>query len=114
MQRIAAAVAGLYGLIALVGGTIGYVKAGSLASLIAGGGSGLLLIAGAIVARRRPAVGLGVASVVSLVLVARFAKAAMDSGLGALALTMIGGGLLVVLLSALALFGRDRPAVPAG
>ena len=43
-MMMATAVVGLYGLFSLVGGAIGYVKAGSRASLAAGSASGLLLL----------------------------------------------------------------------
>ena len=44
VQIIAAGLTALYGLISLIGGYIGYAKAGSTASLIAGGVSGILLL----------------------------------------------------------------------
>ena len=109
LHSIAIAAAVGYGVISLAGGLIGYLKAGSRASLIAGGLSGLLLIASALVALNRPLLGLTLASLISLALVARFAKAgAAKSGSSPkrktpLAPVMIGGGLVVVLASILAL-----------
>ena len=43
-MNLAAAVAGIYGLVSLVGGIIGYVKAKSLASVVAGSVSGVILL----------------------------------------------------------------------
>ena len=44
-MSVATIVAGLYGVFSLVGGVIGYLKAKSLASLVAGSVSGALLLA---------------------------------------------------------------------
>lgn len=111
VQKGAIALSASYGLVALIGGLIGYVKAGSPASLIAGGISGLILIASALVARQKPTAGLVVASLVSLALVGRFTKVALDGqALGVVAAVMIGGGLAVVVASALALFSRAPAA----
>jgi uncharacterized membrane protein (UPF0136 family) len=104
LHIIALAMAAGYGVISLVGGLIGYFKAGSRASLIAGGLSGLLLLAGALLAINRPLLGLTLASLVSLALVARFAKSGgSQKRRSPLAPVMIGGGLAVVLASILAL-----------
>ena len=43
-MNITVIVVGLFGLFSLAGGLIGYFKAGSMASLIAGGVSGLILL----------------------------------------------------------------------
>jgi uncharacterized membrane protein (UPF0136 family) len=107
LHRIAVALTAAYGLIALVGGLIGYLKAGSIASLIAGGGSGLLLLVCAALARQKPPVGLIGAMVVSFLLVARFLNSAI--GQGALALVpavMIVGGAAVLVAAGLALKER--------
>jgi uncharacterized membrane protein (UPF0136 family) len=109
IQKTALGLAGLYGLISLTGGIIGYVKAGSLASLIAGGGAGILLLVGVVMAQRKPFAGLLVAFVVSLVLVGRFAKTALDrQALGALSAVMIGLGVAVLVATGLALLRRER------
>jgi uncharacterized membrane protein (UPF0136 family) len=101
---LAVVLTGVYGLVALIGGTIGYLKAGSLASLIAGGGSGVLLIVCALVARQKPKPGLIAAIVVSVLLVGRFVSASAAAGAVApVALTMILGGVAVIVSSALAL-----------
>jgi uncharacterized membrane protein (UPF0136 family) len=107
LQKTAIGLTGAYGLIALIGGLIGYLKAGSMASLIAGGGSGVILIASAIIARQKLKGALITALVVSLILVARFTKVSLDQGaLAPVAAVMIAGGLAVVVSTALAL--RER------
>ena len=104
LHTIALAAAAGYGVISLVGGLIGFFKAGSRASLIAGGVSGLLLIGSALLAMSRPLLGLTLASLVSLALVARFARSgASQKRRSPLAPVMIGGGLVVVVTSILAL-----------
>ena len=104
LQKAAVGLTAAYGLISLTGGLIGYVKAGSLASLIAGGGSGLILLISAFIARQKPKGGLTTALVISLILVGRFIKATITGGsLSAIAAVMIAGGLAVIVASALAL-----------
>lgn len=64
----------IFGALTLVGGIMGFVKAQSLASLIAGGLSGLLLIvAGVIFAGNQQASGI-LAMIVSIALVLFFGK----------------------------------------
>jgi uncharacterized membrane protein (UPF0136 family) len=107
--RVPALLTAVYGLIALIGGTIGFVKAGSVASLIAGGGSGLiLLIAAALVMKeQRARVGLIIALVVSVLLIGRFAST-LRNGASPVAIVMIVGGLVVLVASALALARARR------
>ena len=64
--RVAAGLMAIYGLIVLVDGVIGYVKAESLLSLLAGGGSGLALLASAALTLRRPTLGLVIGGLVTL------------------------------------------------
>ena len=62
----------IFGALTIVGGIIGYVKAGSLPSIIAGAITGvLLLIAGALLPEHCAA-GLATAFVISLLLAAQF------------------------------------------
>lgn len=103
MLTIAIWAAAGYGILSLVGGVMGYVKAKSRASLIAGGLSGLILIAGAALATSQPVAGLAIAAVVSAALVARFAKSAMRKGPSPIAYVMVGGGLAVLVTAAMAL-----------
>lgn len=70
----------VFGLFTLVGGVMGYVKAGSTASLIAGGISGLLLLAaGFMVQRGMIAPGLITGAVISLALVGHFLRIFLDT-----------------------------------
>lgn len=110
-HRTAAALAGVYGAVALIGGIIGFVKAGSAASLIAGGIAGLVLIGSAIAARRKPKPALITAAVVSIVLIGRFAKGLFAAGGPTpLALIMVLGGVAVLVSSVLALLSRSPAA----
>jgi len=102
-QRMAAVLAGVYGLIALIGGLIGYLSKGSVASLVAGGISGCLLLAAAALVPQRPQLGLIGALVISLALVGRFVSAAAKAGPSTVALVMITGGLAVLVAAAVAL-----------
>jgi len=105
-HRLPAILIAAYGLIALIGGTIGFAKAGSVASLVAGGGSGLiLLIAAALIVKKRARAGLIVALVLSLLLIGRFAST-LGSGASPVAIVMITGGLIVLVASAMALRPR--------
>lgn len=62
----------VFGALTIIGGIIGYVKAGSLPSIIAGTITGiLLLVAGWILPNNRTA-GLAIAFIVSLLLAAQF------------------------------------------
>src|ERR1044072_6541627 len=70
----------IFGLLTIVGGVIGYVKAGSTASLIAGGISGVVLLAAAFLLPGHPVLGLIIAGVVSLLLAARFIPNFMQTG----------------------------------
>ncbi|HEY9830084.1 MAG TPA: TMEM14 family protein [Stenomitos sp.] len=100
----------VYGVVVLLGGIMGYVKAKSQVSLFSGVGSGLALLVAWFIGRQVPLVGLGLATFLGLVLfivfVIRFSKtrAFMPAGLMtlfSLAATVIfllgllsGGGLL--------------------
>jgi uncharacterized membrane protein (UPF0136 family) len=103
IDTIAVGVVAGYGVLSLVGGVMGYVKAKSRASLIAGGASGLLLIASAALATAYPVAGFAIASVISLALVARFARSAIAKRPSPVAYVMVGGGLAVLVTAGLAL-----------
>lgn len=107
--RVAAILIAVYGLVALVGGTIGFVKAGSVASLVAGGGSGLILLVAAALVRSgsRARVGLILALVVSLLLIGRFAST-LRGGASPVAIVMITGGLVALVASATGLARARR------
>ncbi len=70
----------VFGLLTIAGGVLGYVKAGSTASLIAGSISGVLLLVAAFLLPTHVVVGLTIAFVVSLLLAARFLPAFLKAG----------------------------------
>jgi uncharacterized membrane protein (UPF0136 family) len=114
MHLIAAGVTGLYGLISLTGGVMGYAK-GSLVSLLAGGGAGVLLVLCALGISRWPIPSLVVALVVALLLVGRFTHSLLTKGsemtsvLHTISLVMIIAGVAVLICAALALMAQPRP-----
>jgi uncharacterized membrane protein (UPF0136 family) len=62
----------IFGILTIAGGIVGYVKAGSMASIIAGSISGLLLLLAAWLMPEHQAAGLVIALLVSLLLAAQF------------------------------------------
>lgn len=63
----------VFGILTILGGVIGFVKAKSRASLIAGGGAGLLLVAsGLIIMAGRTNIGLMLGLLVSVALAGQF------------------------------------------
>ena len=70
----------VFGLLTIAGGVMGYVKAGSTASLIAGGISGVLLIVAALLLPSHVAIGLALGIIVSLLLAGRFLPAFFKTG----------------------------------
>ena len=70
----------IFGLLTIVGGVIGYVKAGSMASIVAGAISGIALIVAAWLLPGNVALGLIIAGVVSIALAGRFIPAFMKTG----------------------------------
>lgn len=93
-----------FGVITLVGGVMGYVKARSTASLVAGGVSGLLLIVGALLIPRAWQAGLILDGLVSLALLGRFAPALFRGKLNPAAY-VVPLALVGVVLAAVLLFG---------
>ena len=81
----------IFGLLTIVGGVIGYVKAGSTVSIIAGAISGIALIVAAFLLPTNVAVGLVIAGLVSIALAARFIPAFMKTG------KMMPAGLMAIL-----------------
>lgn len=69
----------VFGLLTIVGGVMGYVKAGSTASLIAGSISGILLLVAAFLLPTNIVVGLALAAVISIALACRFVPAFMKT-----------------------------------
>jgi uncharacterized membrane protein (UPF0136 family) len=83
----------IYGIVMAVGGVMGYVKKDSMASLIAGGVSGIALV-GAAVAMMKDAYSAGwwISLVVALLLLGRFGSVALSKGF-----EMMPGGLVIIL-----------------
>lgn len=97
----------IYGLLVAAGGALGYARAKSLPSLVAGGIAGLILI-GASLAMMRGSYPLGwwLSLIVAILLLARFSSASINN------FKMMPGGLMII-LSAVAiialLIGRTGP-----
>ena len=70
----------IFGLLTIIGGVIGFVKAGSTASIIAGSISGILLFVAAFLLPQNLAIGLILAGVVSILLAGRFIPAFLKTG----------------------------------
>jgi uncharacterized membrane protein (UPF0136 family) len=70
----------IFGLLTIVGGVIGYVKAGSTISIIAGAIAGIALIVAAFLLPGNVALGLALAGLVSLLLAGIFIPAFMKTG----------------------------------
>jgi uncharacterized membrane protein (UPF0136 family) len=70
----------IFGLLTIVGGIIGYVKAGSTASIIAGGITGVLLLVAAFLLPEHRVAGLATALIVSLFLAAYFIRKYLSTG----------------------------------
>ena len=70
----------IFGLLTILGGVIGYVKAGSTASIIAGSIAGILLLIAALLLPGNLALGLALAAVISIALAGRFIPAFIKTG----------------------------------
>lgn len=70
----------IFGLLTIVGGVIGYVKAGSTASIIAGAISGIALLIAAFLLPGNAPLGLIIAGIVSVLLAGRFIPHFMQNG----------------------------------
>lgn len=81
----------IFGVLTIAGGVMGYVKAGSTASIIAGTISGLLLLLGAFLLPNYFVAGLALAGIVSLLLAGRFVPAFLKSG------NFMPGGMMSIL-----------------
>jgi uncharacterized membrane protein (UPF0136 family) len=119
--KIAAVVMALYGLASIVGGTVGYLRAGSVASLAAGVPAGIVLLASALGVFYRPVWPLAVAIIVALLVGGFFASnlarhisdlgGFVRSSAGPRTIAMCAGALLVIITSAIALSSKP-PAGP--
>ena len=65
----------IFGALTIAGGVIGFIKAGSNASLIAGGVSGALLLLAGYLIKDKPQIGLILGLVLSIALAAKFVPA---------------------------------------
>jgi uncharacterized membrane protein (UPF0136 family) len=70
----------VFGVLTIVGGIIGYVKAGSVASVIAGSITGILLLVGAFLLPEHRVIGLATVFIISLLLLAQFAPKFIRTG----------------------------------
>jgi len=70
----------IFGLLTIVGGVIGYARAGSMASIIAGSISGILLLVAAFLLPNNAAAGLALAAIVSILLAGRFLPVFLKTG----------------------------------
>jgi uncharacterized membrane protein (UPF0136 family) len=93
-----------FGLVSIVGGALGYARAKSKASLIAGGVSGGLLIVAGLLAPGLPAFILGL--LVSLLLLIHFGRsyAAKKKPMPAIPMIILSG--ICIILTAIALISR--------
>jgi uncharacterized membrane protein (UPF0136 family) len=70
----------IFGLLTIAGGVMGYVKAGSMPSLIAGSVSGVLLLLAAFLLPGNVVAGLALGAIVSILLAGRFLPAFIKTG----------------------------------
>ncbi len=91
----------IFGLLTILGGVLGYVRAGSMASIIMGSISGILLIVAALLLPGNVVAGLALAGVVSLLLAGRFLPAFLRTGdfmpAGMMAILSVIGVIMAVL-----------------
>jgi uncharacterized membrane protein (UPF0136 family) len=70
----------VFGALAALGGFMGYLKAGSMISLVAGGLCGALLVAAALWLRSNVVAGLALGAIVSVALAGQFVPKLMKEG----------------------------------
>ena len=70
----------VFGVLTIAGGVVGYVKAGSVASIIAGSITGVLLLVAAFLLPEHRAIGLATAFIVSLLLAGQFVPKFIRTG----------------------------------
>jgi uncharacterized membrane protein (UPF0136 family) len=70
----------VFGVLTVAGGVVGYVKAGSVASIVAGSITGVLLLVAAFLLPEHRAIGLATALILSLLLAAQFVPKFMRTG----------------------------------
>ena len=70
----------IFGLLTIAGGIVGYVKAGSVASIVAGAITGVLLLVAAFLLPEHRVAGLATALIVSFLLAAQFVPKFLHTG----------------------------------
>jgi len=70
----------VFGALTIIGGIVGYIKAGSVASIIAGSITGVLLLVAVFLLPEHRMVGLATALIVSLLLAAQFLPKFLQTG----------------------------------
>jgi uncharacterized membrane protein (UPF0136 family) len=70
----------VFGALTILGGIVGYLKAGSVASIIAGSITGVLLLVAAFLLPEHRMIGLATALIVSLLLAAQFVPKFLRTG----------------------------------
>ena len=70
----------VFGALTIVGGIVGYLKAGSVASIIAGSITGVLLLVAAFLLPEHRTIGLATTLIVSLLLAAQFVPKFLRTG----------------------------------
>ena len=70
----------VFGVLTIAGGVVGYFKAGSVASIVAGSIAGVLLLVAAFLLPEHRAIGLATAFIISLLLAAQFAPKFLRTG----------------------------------
>ena len=113
---IAAVLTGLYGVVSITGGIIGYVRVDSVASLVAGSIAGVLLLLCAAGIFYLPAVSLGGAIIIAIALLGRFVPMLIQQRdqlgellgtvKGIVELVMVIDGVVVIIAAAIALAAR--------
>ena len=97
----------IFGVLTIAGGVMGYVKAQSIPSLVAGGGLGLLLlVAGALIMNKATTPGLVLGLVVSIALAGRFAPIFLKSQQMMPAGLMSVLGVIGIVMAAIALLKK--------
>ncbi len=96
----------VFAILTIVGGVMGYIKAESMPSLIAGGISGLLLLVSFFLLPGKPLIGLALGCVIALALAGRFLPSFMSGGgfmpAGLMSILSVIG----VIITAIAFFKR--------
>ena len=90
----------VFGVLTIAGGVVGYVKAGSVASIIAGSITGVLLLVAAFLLPEHRAIGLATAFIISLLLAAQFAPKFIRTGrvmpAGMMSILSVIGGIAAI------------------